>query len=165
MFAGQGERHLAEVSVKLVDKSERSMSTEQFSQLLRKELEAKIEGAKITTSQVDIMGSTSEAPIQLVMYGENVEQLLSYADTVLAKMKIVPGTSSQKISIENNKPEISVKVDKEKMMALGLRMDQVGAVINLAFSGNTDSKLTQGQYDYDIAVKLDAFNGQSIDEL
>ena len=165
MFAGQGERHLAEVSVKLVDKSERSMSTEQFSQLLRKELEAKIEGAKITTSQVDIMGSTSEAPIQLVMYGENVEQLLSYADTVLAKMKIVPGTSSQKISIENNKPEISVKVDKEKMMALGLRMDQVGAVINLAFSGNTDSKLTQGQYDYDIAVKLDAFNRQSIDEL
>ena len=89
----------------------------------------------------------------------------AYADTVLAKMKTVPGTSSQKISIENNKPEVSVKIDKEKMMALGLRMDQVGGVINLAFSGNSDSKLTQGQYDYDIAVKLDAFNRQSVDEL
>jgi HAE1 family hydrophobic/amphiphilic exporter-1 len=165
MFAGQGERHIAEVSIKLVDKSRRSFSTEQFSQVIRKELEMNIEGAKITTSQVDIMGSTSEAPIQLVLNGNNVDELLHYADTILAKMKTVPGTSSQKISIENNKPEISVKVDKQKMMALGLRMDQVGNVINLAFSGNSDSKLTQGQYDYDITVKLDAFNRQSVEEL
>jgi hydrophobic/amphiphilic exporter-1 (mainly G- bacteria), HAE1 family len=164
-FAAQGERHLSEISIKLVDKSKRSFSTEQFSQVLLKELKENVEGAKITTSQVDIMGSTSEAPIQLVLNGQNVDELLRYADTVLAKMKTVPGTSSQKISIENNKPEVSVKVDKEKMMALGLRLDQVGSVINLAFSGNSDSKLTQGQYDYDITVKLDAFNRQSVDEL
>ncbi len=164
-FAAQGERHLAEISIKLVDKSERSISTEKFSQILKKELEQSIEGAKITTSQVDIMGSTSEAPIQLVLNGNNIDELLGYADTILAKMKTVPGTSSQKISIENNKPEVSVKIDKEKMMSLGLRMDQVGSVIQLAFSGNSDTKLTQGQYDYDITVKLDAFNRQSVDEL
>lgn len=164
-FAAQGERHLAEISIKLVDKSERPMSTEKFSQMIRKELEERIEGAKVTTSQVDIMGSTSEAPIQLVLNGSNMDELLSYADTVLAKMKTVPGTSSQKISIENNKPEFSVNIDKEKMMALGLRMDQVGSAINLAFSGNTDTKLTQGQYDYDIAVKFDEYNRQSADEL
>jgi HAE1 family hydrophobic/amphiphilic exporter-1 len=58
-----------------------------------------------------------------------------------------------------------VKIDKEKMAALGLRMDQVGNVINLAFSGNSDTKLTDGQYDYDITVKLDAFDRQSGDEL
>ncbi len=164
-FAAQGERHISEISVKLVDKSERPFSTEKFSQIIKKELEEKIEGAKITTSQVDIMGSTSEAPIQLVLYGENVDHLLKYADTILEKMKTVPGTSSQKVSIENNKPEVSVKADKAKMASLGLRMDQVGSVINLAYSGDKDSKLTQGQYDYDIVVKLDAFNRQSIDEL
>src|SRR5262249_52295834 len=103
-FAQQGERHLSEVSVKLVDKSERPFSTEKFAQVIKKELEQKIEGAKITTSQVDIMGSTSEAPIQLILNGDNVDRLLSYADTILAKMKTVPGTSSQKVSIENNKP-------------------------------------------------------------
>jgi len=164
-FAGQGERHMSEISIKMVDKSERSIGTEAFAKNIQKELSEHIEGAKITTSQVDIMGSTSEAPIQLILNGENVDKLLAYADTVLAKMKTVPGTSSQKISIENNKPEVSVKVNKEKMMALGLRMDQVGGVIQLAFNGNSDSKFTQGQYDYDITVKLDAFNRQSVDEL
>ncbi len=164
-FSSQGERHIAEISVKLVDKQKRNFSTEQFSQVLKKELEENISGAKITTSQVDIMGSTSEAPIQLVLNGNSVDTLLMYADSILAKMKTVPGTSSQKVSIENNKPEISIHIDKEKMTALGLRMDQVGAVLQLAFSGNTDSKLTQGQYDYDINVKLDQFNRQSVDEL
>lgn len=164
-FAAQGERHKAEVSVKLVDKSGRKMSTEKFAQDLKKELEAKIEGAKITTSQVDIMGSTSEAPIQLVLNGSDVDKLLIYADTILAKMKTVPGTSGQKISIENNKPEVSVQIDKEKMMALGLRMDQVGSVMQLAFNGNSDTKFTQGQYDYDITVKLDAFDRQSVTDL
>jgi HAE1 family hydrophobic/amphiphilic exporter-1 len=164
-FAQQGERHKSEISIKLVDKSARPFSTEQFAATLKKELEQRIEGAKVTTSQVDIMGSTSEAPIQLVLNGNNVDELLSYADTILAKMKTVPGTSDQKVSIENNKPEVSVKIDKEKMAALGLRMDQVGNVINLAFSGNSDTKLTDGQYDYDITVKLDAFDRQSGDAL
>lgn len=164
-FSQQGDRYKSEISIKLVDKGERSFSSEKFSQIIKKELEQKIEGAKITTSQVDIMGSTSEAPIQLVLNGNNVDELLELADTILAKMKTVPGTTAQKISIENNKPEVSVKIDKEKMAALGLRMDQVGNIINLAFSGNSDTKLTQGQYDYDITVKLDAFNRQSAEEL
>lgn len=161
----QGERNKAELGIKLIDKSKRSFSSEQFSAIIKKELEQKIEGAKVTTSQVDMMGNTSDAPIQLVLNGDNVDALLHYADTILAKMKTVPGTSGSKISIENNKPEISVKMDKEKMTALGLRLDQVGAGINLAFSGNSDTKLTEGQYDYDIAVKLDAFNRQSVGEL
>ena len=164
-FAQPGERFKSEISIKLVDKNERSISTEKFSQIIKKELEEKIEGAKITTSQVDIMGSTSEPPIQLVLNGNSVDRLLSYADTILAKMKAVPGSADHKISIENDKPELSIKINKEKMMALGLRMDQVGNVINLAFDGNSDSKLTEGQYDYDINVKLDAFNRGSVDEL
>jgi len=92
-FAAQGERHKSEISIKLVDKSERNFSTEKFSSIIQKELKEKIEGAKITTSQVDIMGSTSEAPIQLVLNGDNVDELLSYADTILAKMKTVPGSA------------------------------------------------------------------------
>jgi HAE1 family hydrophobic/amphiphilic exporter-1 len=164
-FAAQGERHLAEISVKLVDKSKRNISTEQFAQQVKRELQERIEGAKIKISNVDIMGSTSEAPIQLVLSGSDVNQLLHYADTVLQKMKRVPGASDPKISIENDKPEVSVHIDKEKMTALGLRMDQVGHIIKLAFSGNSDNTITDGQYDYDITVQLDAFNRQSVNEL
>ena len=92
-FAAQGERHLSEISVKLVDKSQRSISTEKFAEGIKKELQEKIEGAKIKISNVDIMGSTSEAPIQLVLSGSNVEQLLQSAETVMGKVQTVPGCS------------------------------------------------------------------------
>ncbi len=164
-FAAQGERHIAEISVNLVDKSKRNISTEQFSQIVKKELQERIQGAKVNISNVDIMGSTSEAPIQVVLSGSNVDQLLAYADTVLQKIKTVPGTADAKISIENDKPELSVRIDKEKMMALGLQMDQVGNVIKLAFSGNNDVQLSEGQYDYDIMVRLDAFDRSSMSDL
>jgi hydrophobic/amphiphilic exporter-1 (mainly G- bacteria), HAE1 family len=164
-FAAQGERHMAEVSVKLVDKSERPFSTEQFSQKIKKELQEKITGAKIRIANVDIMGSTSEAPIQVVLSGSNINQLLSFADTVLQKIKTVPGAADAKISIENDKPEVSIRIDKDKMMALGLRMDQVGNTIKLAFSGNSEAQLSEGQYDYDITVKLDAFDRGSVNDL
>ena len=164
-FAAQGERHIAEVSVKLVDKGDRSISTEHFSQAIKKELQERITGAKIRIANVDIMGSTSEAPIQVVLSGSNVDQLLAYADTVLQKVKTVPGAADAKISIENDKPEVSIRIDKEKMMALGLRMDQVGNTVKLAFNGNSDAQLSEGQYDYDITVKLDAFDRESVNDL
>lgn len=164
-FSPQRGKNESEIGVKLVDKGKRSMSTEQFAQMIKKELQEAIVGVKIKISNVDIMGSTSEAPIQVVLSGSNTDELMAFADTVLAKVKTIPGTSDQKISIENNKPEISIHVDKEKMMALGVKMEQVGNVLQVAFTGNTDVKLTDGQYDYDIDVRLDAFNRQSVTEL
>ena len=164
-FSAQGSKDAAEISVKLIDKTKRPFSTEQFSQQIKKELQERIEGGKIKISNVDIMGSTSEAPIQLVLNGTDMDQLLSFADTVYARMRTVPGSADQKISIENNKPEVSVKIDKGKMHSFGLTMAQVGSVLKLAFNGDNESKLLQGQYEYDINVKLDAFNRESVDEL
>jgi len=164
-FSQKGSKDEADISVKLVDKTQRPFSTEQFSQQVKKELQEKIQGAKIKISNVDIMGSTSEAPIQLVINGPDMQQLLVFADTVYNRMKTVPGSTDQKISIENNKPEVSVKIDKNKMHAFGLTMAQVGSVLQLAFNGNNDSKLLQGQYEYNINVELDALNRESVDEL
>jgi len=164
-FSAQGSKDAAEISVKLVDKTKRPFSTEHFSQEIKKELQERIEGAKIKISNVDIMGSTSEAPIQLLLNGPDMALLLSFADTVYARMRTVPGSADQKISIENNKPEVSVQIDKGKMHAFGLTMAQVGGVLKLAFNGDNESKLLQGQYEYDINVKLDAFNRESVDEL
>jgi hydrophobic/amphiphilic exporter-1 (mainly G- bacteria), HAE1 family len=164
-FSAQGSKDAAEISVKLVDKTKRPFSTEQFSQQIKKELQERVEGGKIKISNVDIMGSTSEAPIQLVLNGPDMDRLLSFADTVYARMRTVPGSADQKISIENNKPEVSVRIDKGKMHSFGLTMAQVGSVLKLGFNGDKESKLLQGQYEYDINVKLDAFNRESVDEL
>lgn len=164
-FIANDGNHLGEIGVKLVDKSKRAMNTQEFAQAIKKELTEKMAGVKIKASNVDILGSTAEAPIQVVLSGSDMTALLAYADTVLQKVRTVPGISDEKISIENNKPEVSVKIDKEKMAALGLSQDRVGNTLQLAFSGNSDIKFSAEQYDYDITVKLDAFNRESVADL
>jgi HAE1 family hydrophobic/amphiphilic exporter-1 len=78
-FSAQGSKDAAEISVKLVDKTKRPFSTEQFSQEIKKELQERIEGAKIKISNVDIMGSTSEAPISNCwLNGPDMALLLSF---------------------------------------------------------------------------------------
>jgi HAE1 family hydrophobic/amphiphilic exporter-1 len=73
----------------------------------------------------------------------------------------IPGTNNVKLSIEGGNPEIVIKIDKEKMARLGLSPETVGATIQTSFSGNTDSKYQEGDYEYDINVRLDAFNRKS----
>ncbi|RYY11046.1 MAG: efflux RND transporter permease subunit, partial [Chitinophagaceae bacterium] len=41
----------------------------------------------------------------------------------------------------------------------------VGTTMQTAFSGNTDGKFRQGEYEYDINVRYDAFNRQQIDDV
>jgi HAE1 family hydrophobic/amphiphilic exporter-1 len=51
------------------------------------------------------------------------------------------------------------------MAELGLSMDIVGATMQTAYSGNNDSKFKTGEFEYDINIKMDAFDRKSIDDI
>ena len=66
-----------------------------------------------------------------------------------------------KLSVEGGNPEIDVQVDRDKMAALGLNLQTVGATMQTAFSGNTDSKFRAGDDEYDIDTRYGNFNRKS----
>ena len=80
-------------------------------------------------------------------------------------MRSVAGTAEVKSSVEGGTPEISIKVDREKLAELGLSLDVVGATMQNAFTGNDDSKLLVGDDEYPIKVQLDQFNRQNIEDV
>src|SRR5688572_9811823 len=51
------------------------------------------------------------------------------------------------------------------MAALGLSLSTVGTTMQTAFSGNTNGKFRQGEYEYDINIRYGSFNRQSIDDV
>jgi len=60
---------------------------------------------------------------------------------------------------------LDVKVDREKMTSLGLNIASVGKTMQIAFSGNTDSKYRAGEYEYDINIRYDEIGRSSIDDV
>ncbi|HRN36533.1 MAG TPA: efflux RND transporter permease subunit [Flavobacteriales bacterium] len=153
--------YMAEVNVSLVPAEKRSKSTALFARETKIALEEKFVGAKFSTVPVNIMGSADEAPIDVMVQGPDLEQVMAAAPLVMDAVRKIEGTAELKTSVEGGNPEINVQVDRTKMAKLGLTMDKVGANMRTAFSGDRDSKFRDGDNEYDIAVQLDGFDRRS----
>ena len=165
-IATSSNSNLVDFNVKLVDKKQRTISTEDFGQQLKREL-AQIPGIKVTVSPASIVGA-SQAPIQIAVKGTSLASIRQAAAQVKNVVLSVPGTQDVKFSVKDPKPEVTVSLDREKMAQLGISASDVGLALQNAFRGNDQSKFKQNGNEYDILISLDRFdrtNPQDISRL
>lgn len=165
IMASQSGNYRSEINVKLVDKNNRDISSSVFVKRLERELNETFADVKVRSAVVSIIGGADESPIQIVFRASNVDTLFAFAEKMRREVARIPGTNNVKLSIEGGNPEVVIKIDKEKMARLGLTPELVGATIQTSFSGNTDSKFQTGDYEYDINIRLDAFDRQSVTDV
>ena len=166
--ASQNVAYESEVTVTLVDESKRSVSSDIYAAHVKKELSAILTGIKVKTMAVSILGSAQAAPIQLDVLAQDLDSARTFADTALAELRKIEGTTETRLSVEEGTPEIDVKVDRDKMAALGLTMDVVGSTMQTAFNGTADDsklKFRQGQYDYAINLRFGSFDRKNISDV
>ena len=161
----QSLANAAEINVKLIPKEQRKMTTDMYSAITKAKLQEMLPGVKVSSSEVSIMGTANQAPIQVLVAGNDLDSVFGYAGDLMEKLKEIKGTSEVKLSIEVGNPEITVNVDRDKMSDLGLSMDVVGLSMQTAFNGNNKSQYSEGGRDYDINVKYDMFDRRSISDL
>lgn len=162
MGASQSTAYKSEINVKLVEKKDRADDANIYAAKTKRELEKILAGAKVKTVPVSILGSAENAPLGLVVTGPNLDSVLAYANQAMAKLQTIKGATEIKLSVETGNPEINVSVDRDKMAALGLSLQTVGATMQTAFSGNTDGKFRAGEYEYDINMRYNQFNRKSV---
>ncbi len=165
MLMSQNGNYKSEINIKLVDKTQREISSAVFIKRLERELNEKFTDIKARSSVVSIIGGADEAPIQIVFQSTNTDTLFAFAEKMRQKISQIPGSNNVKLSIEGSSPEVVVKIDKDKMARLGLSPEVVGATIQMSFSGNTDNKFQSGDYEYDINIRLDAFDRKSVSDV
>lgn len=163
--AAQATAYKSEINVQMVDKKDREDPSNIYAAKIKKELEPLLVGAKVKTVPVSILGSAEQAPLALVVTGPELDSVLVFANAALAELRKVQGATEMKLSVEAGNPEINVQVDRDKMAALGLSLSTVGATMQTAFSGNTNGKFRQGEYEYDINIRYGSFNRQSIQDV
>jgi len=166
MGATTATAYKSEINVKLVDKPERNnVSSDIISTTYTRELEKILVGAKIKTVPIGILGTADDAPVQFVVLGSDLDSVMSFAEKAKRVLDKVPGATQTKLSVEKGTPEINVKVDRDKMSALGLNLSTVGSTMQTAFAGNTDGKFRQGEYEYDINIQYQDFDRKDIDDV
>lgn len=165
-FGGtQATAYKSEIDVMLVDRSKRKDPSNIFATKLSRELSHYLVGAKVKTVPISILGIAENAPIQLVVMGPDLESAMKYAEGAKEVLAGIKGSAELKLSVEKGSPEINVQVDRDKMASLGLTLQTVGTTMQTAFSGNTDGKFRQGEYEYDINIRYQTFNRKNIDDV
>ena len=153
-FVSQSSNNISEISIKLVPREERKESTEEMMEKVR-EIANAIPGIKARVSPIGIFGGANQTPIQLVVKGDQYEQVYEAANLIAQVTSKIPGTADVRLSAELGKPELRVELDREKMATFGLNIAEVGMALRTALTGNDDTKFRFGTDEYDIRIVLD----------
>jgi HAE1 family hydrophobic/amphiphilic exporter-1 len=114
---------------------------------------------------VSLTGTAAKAAVEYVLSGNNADSVMVFAEKALDVMRSIPGTMQQELSVENGTPEISVVIDRDKMSALGLTLDNVGFTMQMTYQGNNTQKYTERNYEYDINIRADKAYRQQVEDV
>ncbi|HAQ65834.1 MAG TPA: hypothetical protein DCR43_08295 [Bacteroidales bacterium] len=153
-----------EIVVSLCPKEKRSLSTAEIGEKV-KSLTSNIPGVMTYINQIGFTGGTSSAPISVEITGVNPDSIMKTADIVAHYLKQTPGVTYLQFSATKGNPETRVEIDRQKMAALGLTVTDVGSTLQVALTGNDDSKYREGSNQYNIRVSLDKFDRTNPDDI
>ena len=154
----------SEISVTLVPKELRTRSTDEVGEAIKKAAMS-IPGLKVRVNPIGIFGVANQTPIQLLVNGPNYDDVLATAHKVEDAMKKVPGTADVRLNTQDGNPETKIEIDRRKLTSYGLSVAEVGQALQVALSGDDDSKLREGDTEYDIRIQLDQFDRSKTDNL
>ena len=113
-----------------------------------------IPGAEISVAQ-ESNGPPTQAPVNIEVSGENFESLTATAAALKNHLdkKNIPGVEELKIDIDLSNPEVNIRIDRERALALGISTAQIGVEIRTALFGKEISKLKIGEDEYKIQLR------------
>jgi HAE1 family hydrophobic/amphiphilic exporter-1 len=131
--SGSGAVDAATVYVRLVPKHERSISQEDFGQMLRHEV-ARVAGANAYTFAAGGFGG-NQKQLQLQLQGPDATTLTTLAEQIADSVRRTPGAVDVGLSTKGQKPEIEVQVNRGLAASLGVSLAQLATSLRVAFAG------------------------------
>jgi hydrophobe/amphiphile efflux-1 (HAE1) family protein len=157
--------YLAELNIRLVEKSEREMSTSLFARKVKLDLERLIPGIIIRPVDINLIGLKDDDAVLVTVNGTDIETLNKFTKSVYDLFNDINGTVEVQSTLTEGRTEYIVNPDKDIMHILGVSVAQVGMALRTAFNGNTDSKYNDNGFDYDINIQLREFNRSNINDI
>ncbi len=128
-----GSPELGTIYVKMIRKSDRSISQKDFGEVMRHEV-AQIGGATVSVF-VAGFGAAALKQIQVQLRGRDANVLNVLADSVMQVVKSVPGAVDVGLSTKGQKPELEIQLNRPLAGALGVTVGQVAQALRPAFAG------------------------------
>ena len=116
----------------------------------------KLTGARTYVSQEQTIGSRRGGlPVQYVLQAPNFEKLREFLPKFIAEARKDPVFSIVDADLKFNKPELRVKIDRQKARDLGVSVIDIGQTIQSAYSGQRFGYYIMNGKQYQVIGQVD----------
>ncbi len=122
-------------------------------------------GVKITVEEEQHGPTGGGAPIAVNIEGPELGTLSKLASEIEAIIKSIPETREVDTNWETGRPELQLRINRERAGAYGLSAAAIASTIQTAFKGSTASKIRLSGEEYDIFLQLKPTDRQTIRDL
>jgi HAE1 family hydrophobic/amphiphilic exporter-1 len=164
LFSTTGSNRI-NIMARLKDLSQRSRSVFEIADDLRSQLDqiAEIVNFNVSTSGGGMGGSDNTVDIEI--YGYDFDMTNKLASEIKLRMEQLKGAKDILVSREEDKPELQVVLDREKLALNGLNSALVSTSIHNRVSGLIASQFREEGDEYDIILRLKENYRNSITDL
>ncbi len=160
---GGGSGHRGNVNVRLVPKDERQRSSEVIAMMLRRELSG-IPGVIVRARQSGgqqmrgMPGGGNQggdgSRFSVEISGHDLDLSKRLAQDTKTLLDSTPGIADSRVGREEGRPEIAVRVDRDKAAILGLSVTGVANTIRTNLAGTQAAMFRDAGNEYPIVVRL-----------
>ncbi|OFW39663.1 MAG: hypothetical protein A3J29_17510 [Acidobacteria bacterium RIFCSPLOWO2_12_FULL_67_14b] len=167
---GNSSTHRGNVNVRLVPRDQRSRTNEQISMQLRRELSG-IPGVVVRArpsggQQMRGMGGGGQdGRLSIEILGHNLDASKAIAQDLKALLDSTPGIADSRLQREEGRPELAVRVDRDKAALLGLTVTGVANTIRTNVAGTQAALFRDAGNEYPIIVRLREEDREEVSEV
>jgi multidrug efflux pump len=151
-FGTQGTPNKGTIAVNFYEKANREQSSFKTMEEVRSTI-TELSGAELSLAKQQ-MGPPVGAAVSIEISGEEYPELAEISRKIQENIKDVPGLVDMKDDYNAGRPEIEVKVDREKAGLFYTSTSQIASTVRAAISGVEASKYRIGEDEYKIRVRL-----------
>jgi multidrug efflux pump len=147
-----GTPHKSQVTIDFIDRNERKQNSFKTLDEVKEKLTG-IPGARIDVTKPQ-EGPPTGSAVEIQIKGEDFSTLEELSTEVQKRIRNVEGITELRDNFEKGKPELRIRIDREKAALLGLNTAQIASTIRTAINGTEASEYRVGQDEYDITVRF-----------
>ena len=153
------------MTIRLSKKWERERSIWDIAEVLRQEMAKHPEINEYQCQPASGMGGAGGNTVDLEIYGYDFDRTSQLAEQCRYLISQLPGARDVNISREDDRPDIKVTVDKEKASRLGLSSATISTYLRNRVAGMSCGYLKDDGSEYDIVVRLQEDDRNSISDV
>jgi multidrug efflux pump len=154
-FGGAGPGNVNEGIMFVRMEDERTRSTQEVIADLRGKARS-IVGTDVNFFMSNPLRQDTSTPLQLSIQSTDFPRLVEYSQQLEQQASKIPGLTDVELDLEVNKPQLDVRIDREKAASLGISATDIADTLRVLLGGDDATRFRRGNELYDVIVQLEA---------